>query len=118
MVRAESTAAHAALVDRLRDLTSREDRITRHLRGQDGRHDEQGDDYTSFVSNDPVLEGLEDAALTEITEIQDALLRLEHGTYGFCEDCGDPIDMVRLSLLPHARRCAMCEQDEETLPDW
>ena len=118
VARSEATAVRRALVDRLHSLTSRERLILRHLRGQDGRHDESGDDYTAYVSNDAVLEGLEDAALAEIAEIRDALVRIEHGTYGLCEDCGDPIDDERLSLLPHVRRCSLCEVDQESLPRW
>jgi DnaK suppressor protein len=45
-----------------------------------------------------------------LTEVQDALKRIENGTYGRCVDCGRPIPEKRLEAIPWAARCA---QDEE-----
>jgi DnaK suppressor protein len=39
----------------------------------------------------------------ELFEIDRALLRLEHGTYGICEGTGDPIPRPRLEAIPWAR---------------
>lgn len=41
----------------------------------------------------------------ELEEVRSALERLEAGTYGRCEACGDPIDTERLLALPAARLC-------------
>jgi len=40
-----------------------------------------------------------------LDEIDDALSRLEHGTYGTCEHCRAPIGADRLAELPLARTC-------------
>ncbi len=37
-----------------------------------------------------------------ITKIDDALQRIEDGTYGFCEDTGEPINLKRLEARPIA----------------
>lgn len=37
-----------------------------------------------------------------------ALSRIDAGSYGVCEECGDPIPPERLEILPHARLCVSC----------
>jgi DnaK suppressor protein len=41
-------------------------------------------------------------------QAEQALARLEDGTYGFCESCGAAIPRERLEALPHVRRCVAC----------
>jgi RNA polymerase-binding protein DksA len=48
-----------------------------------------------------------------IREIQDALDRIEEGTFGACEHCGRDIGRDRLQALPHARYCIRCAQELE-----
>jgi RNA polymerase-binding transcription factor DksA len=43
----------------------------------------------------------------EVTDIDDALRRLDQGTYGICEECGKPIDEARLEAVPWARYCVV-----------
>lgn len=53
-------------------------------------------------------------------EIHLAFHRMECGDYGYCESCGEPIDLRRLEVHPAARLCVLCmreiEQARET--DW
>jgi DnaK suppressor protein len=49
----------------------------------------------------------------EMAEVELALQRLDAGTYGDCADCGDPIALQRLMVLPAARRCAACQSARE-----
>jgi DnaK suppressor protein len=48
-------------------------------------------------------------ALSLIEEIDEALRRIEDGTYGQCERCGKPIDEERLKAMPTARYDAECQ---------
>jgi len=48
-----------------------------------------------------------------LNKIVDALARLEHGTYGYCFDCGEEIGEKRLRALPFAVRCKDCEEARE-----
>ncbi len=48
-----------------------------------------------------------------LNKINDALSRLEHGTYGYCFECGDEIAEARLLALPFAVRCKECEEARE-----
>jgi RNA polymerase-binding transcription factor DksA len=43
-----------------------------------------------------------------LTEVEQALVKLSAGTYGVCEDCGSPIDPLRLEAKPAARYCINC----------
>ena len=55
-----------------------------------------------------------ESAGDELGEIDAALERLQHGTYGSCEECGTPISFARLRAIPYARLCLTCKQAEET----
>jgi len=48
-----------------------------------------------------------------LNKINDALLRLEQGTYGNCFECGEEIAEKRLRALPFAVRCKDCEEARE-----
>jgi RNA polymerase-binding protein DksA len=48
-----------------------------------------------------------------IYHIDEALRRIEEGTYGKCESCGKQIQVNRLKIVPHARLCIQCKSDEE-----
>jgi DnaK suppressor protein len=43
-----------------------------------------------------------------LLEVNGALSKLVDGTYGSCEDCGRPIDPLRLEAKPAARYCIDC----------
>jgi len=45
--------------------------------------------------------------------IDEALRRIEEGTYGKCHVCGRQIPMPRLKAVPHARLCIPCKSLEE-----
>ncbi len=42
--------------------------------------------------------------------IEAALLRMEKGTYGICQECGRRISPERLAILPHTTLCIKCAQ--------
>lgn len=43
-----------------------------------------------------------------VLEIDEALTRLDAGTWGLCEVCKEPIGKPRLTAMPEARRCLDC----------
>ncbi len=45
--------------------------------------------------------------------IDEALRRIDNGTYGKCHECGDNINPERLKEVPHARLCIKCKEKEE-----
>jgi DnaK suppressor protein len=46
-------------------------------------------------------------------EIQEALGRVDAGTFGLCEGCDEPIPKARLNAVPHARFCVACQRKSE-----
>ncbi|MCC6543705.1 MAG: TraR/DksA C4-type zinc finger protein [Nitrospirae bacterium] len=50
-----------------------------------------------------------------LEKIDHALKKLEEGTYGICEDCGNEISEPRLKALPFAVLCVECKQRSEEL---
>ncbi len=48
-----------------------------------------------------------------LQKIDEALARLEEGTYGYCFECGEEISERRLRALPFAVRCKECEEARE-----
>jgi len=50
-----------------------------------------------------------------LNKVNDALARLEQGTYGNCFECGEEIAEKRLRALPFAVRCKDCEEAKEAV---
>lgn len=48
-----------------------------------------------------------------LAQSERALARIEAGTYGSCESCGQPIGKARLQAFPRATLCVSCKQREE-----
>ena len=46
--------------------------------------------------------------------IEDALARLDKGTYGVCRDCGEPIADARLTAIPWTRVCISCKEKQNS----
>jgi DnaK suppressor protein len=48
-----------------------------------------------------------------LEQIYDALERIEAGTFGLCEECGEPIAKPRLQAIPYAKHCIECAREME-----
>ncbi len=48
-----------------------------------------------------------------LNDIDDALKKMDENTYGICEACNCKINIERLKIVPHARMCIKCKQEEE-----
>jgi len=48
-----------------------------------------------------------------ISEIDEAIRRIDEGSYGTCEACGRPIPKARLRVLPFAKLCVKCREAQE-----
>ena len=45
-----------------------------------------------------------------LREVQDALRRIDLGTYGTCQGCEEPISVKRLDAVPWAKFCVSCQE--------
>ncbi|MDH7487149.1 MAG: TraR/DksA C4-type zinc finger protein [Anaerolineae bacterium] len=48
-----------------------------------------------------------------LEQVEKALARMDAGTYGLCERCGEPIDYARLKAIPYATLCIDCKPRAE-----
>lgn len=58
--------------------------------------------------NDEVVDAIGNETRLSIGVVRQALERIERGTYGQCELCGEGIDAQRLTAVPEASRCVGC----------
>jgi len=71
-----------------------------------------------------VIDLAEDLNLRKLTihkenlnKIDEALRKIDEGTYGICEDCGTEIDEERLKVIPFAIYCVDCMEQREKLEE-
>ena len=77
-------------------------------RGGSDSPQDPADAGTNLSENDRTQAVLA-AAKVQLRAVQDALQRIEHGTYGTCADCGSAIPQGRLDARPEASRCVKCQ---------
>jgi DnaK suppressor protein len=53
--------------------------------------------------------------IERLREVDDALDRLEEGTYGLCEECGAAVNLERLKILPFTTYCVQCQERREKM---
>lgn len=58
---------------------------------------------------------LGDREREKIHSIDEALLRINEGDYGICEECDEDIPLGRLKAMPFTRHCVKCKSDLEKL---
>ncbi len=58
---------------------------------------------------------LSDRERQKLHNIDDALLRIQEGEYGICEECDEEIPLGRLKAMPLTRHCVKCKSDLERL---
>jgi DnaK suppressor protein len=96
------------LQHRLQDLSERRDRVARHTRHRDEPLPPDFADQAVELGNAGTLVALDNELNREIRAIEHALRRIDEGTYGICQQCGEPIGEARLHALPHATLCIEC----------
>lgn len=97
---------HACIRDRL--LRQRRTLLARY-------HDETELIEDELADPDPerdvrLLSRLRDTDLRAIGQVLEALQRLADGTYGTCTSCGEPIEELRLEVLPATGLCFDCAE--------
>jgi len=60
--------------------------------------------------NEEVLNALESEAKIEIQQLSNAISRIDNGSYGICQDCGEYIAERRLQVQPAALKCIQCAE--------
>jgi len=100
-------ALKAQLEEKLADLMSRLASIKKDVtQSHSGDSAEQAQER----ENDEVVDAIGNETALSIRVIQAALDRIEDGSYGICESCGEEIAKGRLEAVPEATRCVNCAQ--------
>lgn len=75
------------------------------------------------IGDQGLVDTLEDMGLTvadirrqELSMMDEAVGKLERGTYGICEECGNEINEERLKVIPFALFCVDCQKRHEGPP--
>lgn len=98
--RAATVAQIASLEAELADIVA-----STELVATDDEHDPEG---ATIAFERARLDALLDQARDHLIAINRAEQRIEAGTYGSCERCGQPIDAARLEARPTAVTCIAC----------
>lgn len=79
------------------------------LASRDSNADDEHDPEGATIGFERAqLTALLAGARKRIADVDDALRRVDAGTYGVCERCGQPIGDERLAARPFARFCMAC----------
>ncbi|KGN40239.1 TraR/DksA family transcriptional regulator [Knoellia aerolata] len=109
-VRAEIEADVAQLRS---EVSHAESELSELLRNSgDGAGDDQADAGAKTWEREQEI-ALADNAREMLRQNEHALERLDDGTYGVCESCGQPIGKLRLQAAPRATLCMPCKMKQE-----
>jgi DnaK suppressor protein len=113
------TSLRAMLLERRQALTREIDElIARHRSDQILQREQSVADTGDMSLQDSTGEqqiSILEARNRMRNQIDEALRRLNEGTYGICEDCGRQVGPERLRAVPFARRCVECQQKAEVI---
>jgi len=114
---AERKAVRAELEGDLERLHAELDHSARELQdllreGVDGAGNDQADVGSKGLERDAEM-SLAANQRELLLQTKKALERLDDGSYGQCESCGEPIGKMRLMAFPRATLCMTCKQREE-----
>ncbi|MGC8555052.1 MAG: TraR/DksA family transcriptional regulator [Candidatus Acidulodesulfobacterium sp.] len=75
----------------------------------------RGDNYdiASSERDRELMYMLGDRERKKVREIDNALLKIKEGTYGICDECGEPISKKRLKIIPYSNLCINCQSKAE-----
>ncbi|MGD1217944.1 TraR/DksA family transcriptional regulator [Streptomyces krungchingensis] len=95
------------------EISSSEEALAGLMRDSgDGAGDDQADTGTKNITREHEM-ALAANAREMLEQTERALERLETGTYGLCESCGNPIGKARMQAFPRATLCVECKQKQE-----
>jgi DnaK suppressor protein len=95
------------------EITSAESEINQLLReGGEGAGNDQADVGSNTFERDHEMSMAKNAR-ENLELVQAAIARIDEGSYGICESCGEPIGKMRLQAFPRATLCMQCKQRQE-----
>ena len=103
----------AALSEKKQAISNHLQSELRELEKPEKRHRADLEEMASDTHDTDSLCVIMDLEANQIDQINLALAKLDNGTYGVCEDCGQEIPLPRLEALPFATQCIACKRKAE-----
>ena len=100
------------LNDMLADATRKGDSTIKDMTGSTELFADPADRATAESDRAFTLR-IRDRELHLIKKIQSALQRIDDGSYGICDECGEDISISRLKARPVTRLCIKCKEQQE-----
>ena len=85
---------------------------TRNTMPEETAFPELGDQASAEIDRNFILR-LRDRERKLLKKIEDAIEKIDTGTYGICESCGQPIGLSRLEARPVTTMCIDCKTEQE-----
>jgi len=118
-------ARRDALLRLHKSLTARRSELRNRLGGEledlrNPRSSDTGDsaDAAFDSSGEEIASQLAELEARELSQIEQALLKIKKGNYGICEGCQIKIPVQRLNALPYSTACIKCQREMESGGDW
>ena len=70
------------------------------------------------TGSEEIASQLAELEARELRQIERAMTKIKHGTYGTCEGCQAKIPVARLNALPYSTLCVKCQREMETDANW
>lgn len=102
------------LISQLEELQKSGQEAVSGLKDQENTYADLVDQASKDASQE-FLFRIKDRESKLINKIKDALERIEDGSYGLCETCGDEISFGRLTARPVATHCIVCKTAAEKM---
>jgi len=102
------------LADKLEELLNQADVTVSGMTAQKESFPDPTD-RASLESDRNFMLRIRDRESKLIKKIKKALARIENGTFGVCESCGEDISMKRLKARPVTTQCIECKTKEEAM---
>ena len=102
------------LVALLAELEQRFNKITDNITHANEPLSRDFEEQATEMENSEVVDFLGNFTRDEITQVKQAIKRIDEGEYGFCINCGEDIAPERLKALPFTARCIRCAEKGET----
>jgi len=92
----------------LKEIANKNPNIKGDFKTRFPQYGETNDENAQEVADFEKMKSLEYELETKLAKINEALKKIEQGSFGICEICKEPIEEPRLKAMPIATTCSVC----------
>lgn len=109
---------HQNLTARRQELSRRLGMELQGLGGPSGSAQGDSADAAFDSGSGEMSSKLAELEARELRQVERAIAKMKHGSYGTCELCHAKISVERLNALPYSTMCVKCQREVEHSSDW